>query len=363
MLTIVFLAVLAALGMTFYLNRSGQIPKSAAKGNLVANSQNSKPVVAVKPAPPTVKPAPSPRVSIDPGKSRSKQVAKSDSVSEIIGNLKSLSKTSSSRADKSITNSIGMRLTLIPAGSFEMGSDKTVDKDASDAQMPRHTVKITKPFFLGIYEVTQEEYQNVMGTNPSSRSALSSSKDLVSKLERRKHPVQKVSWLDAIAFCNALSVKERLKPFYKIDGSTVTVPDWSGNGYRLPTEAEWEYACRAGKTTRYSFGDNEASLESFAWFVSNSKEHSHPVGEKLVNPFGLYDMHGNVWEWCWDWFGSYSGQTQSDPHGPEKGTSKVIRGGSWQNSSKQCLPAFRSGSTLKESDAFLGFRVARLPSS
>jgi formylglycine-generating enzyme required for sulfatase activity len=178
--------------------------------------------------------------------------------------------------------------------------------------------------------------------------------------------VESVSWLDAINFCNALSRKEGLTPFYRVQGETAVVPDWNGPGYRLPTEAEWEYACRAGSTTRYSFGDDAADLGAFAWYDGNSDGKTHPVGQKRPNAWGLYDMHGNVWEWCWDAYEAdyYSKKPPAaDPLGPSQAASRVSRGGGWNFSPQNCRSAHRSGGEPGFRGNFLGFRVARFPSS
>ena len=144
--------------------------------------------------------------------------------------------------------------------------------------------------------------------------------------------MERVSWLNAIQFCNKLSDKEGKKPFYEIDGGDVRVPDWNGQGYRLPTEAEWEYACRANAPTptRYSFGDDAEDLGDYGWFSGNS-DRTHPVGQKRPNGFGLFDMHGNVAEWCWDWYreGYYNQSPADDPTGPATASGRVFRGGSW----------------------------------
>ena len=181
---------------------------------------------------------------------------------------------------------------------------------------------ISRPFYLGVYPVTQHEYMQMIKKNPSHFSG------------NDRLPVESVSWFDAVAFCNELSRKEGLKPFFTINGQSVEVPDWNGPGYRLPTEAEWEYACRAGTTTRFSFGDDEELLGEHAWYDQNSGDQTHPVGEKKPNPFGLFDMHGNVWEWCWDWFDAsdYNNElVHIDPRGPKTGKARVLRGGSWNN--------------------------------
>ena len=173
------------------------------------------------------------------------------------------------------TNSIGMKLRLIPAGEFMMGSPGT-ESDRSNNET-QHRVSITKPFYLGVTEVTQEQYQKVMGTNPS-------------QFKGPQNPVERVSWAEAVEFCGKLSAMPAEKT--------------AGHVYRLPTEAEWEYACRSGTTTAYGFGDDASRLGDYGWFRSNSDSGTHPVGEKKPNAWGLYDMHGGVYEWCQDWYRS-----------------------------------------------------------
>jgi len=244
-----------------------------------------------------------------------------------------------------ISNSIGMTLVLIPPGEFMMGSPDS-DSDAGSNWKPQHKVKITKPFYLGVCEVTQAEYETVMGKNPSWFSKGRGGAEEVSGEDTSGHPVDNVSWDDAVKFCRELSAKE-------------------GKTYRLPTEAEWEYACRAATTTRYSFGDDPASLGQFAWYEDNSDQKTHPVGEKKPNAWGLHDMHGNLREWCADFFGSdyYAVSPTDDPMGPETGSYRVSRGGSWNYIARYC------GSSSRERDEpsyrlhLLGFRVvADLPS-
>ena len=223
------------------------------------------------------------------------------------------------------TNDIGMQFKLIPAGEFMMGSPAD-DPDSSSNETPQHRVQITKPFYLGAYEVTQEQYEKVMGKNPSN-------------FKGPANPVEQVSWEDATEFCRKLSEMD------------------DKNAYRLPTEAEWEYACRAGTSTRYNCGD-ELDL-ACAWFEDNSDDKTHPVGEKRPNGWGLYDMHGNVWEWCSDWHGSdyYRHSPAADPTGPSTGSGRMLRGGSWRLSPRSCRSAGRGRSWPVYRDNDLGFRV------
>jgi formylglycine-generating enzyme required for sulfatase activity len=260
-------------------------------------------------------------------------------------NGSSRSPTAGPAVPKLITNRIGMKLALIPAGEFLMGAPDS-DTDAEDHEHPRHRVKITQPFYLGVYEVTQGQYRTVTGANPSS---FKRSNDL---------PVENVSWYDAIAFCNTLSAREGLKPYYHEFGAG-SPP--GGDGYRLPTEAEWEYACRAGTTTRFSFGDWSMSLGEYAWYAGNSDSKSHPVGQKRPNAFGLYDMHGNVGEWCWDVYEKtyYANSPGADPPGPSPAAVRVDRGGSWLNTPQFCRSTSRDRMTPVDRNSYWGFRVAR----
>ena len=224
------------------------------------------------------------------------------------------------------TNDIGMQFKLIPAGEFLMGSpdDDTVQQDR---ETPQHRVRITKPFYLGIHEVTQEQYEKVMGKNPSFFKGPSL-------------PVEHVSWEDATEFCTKLSEMD------------------AENDYRLPTEAEWEYACRAGTSTRYNCGDDLDS--DCAWFDDNSDRTTHPVGLKQSNAWGLYDMHGNVYEWCSDWYSDYGSSLSVDPTGPSTGSHRVRRGGSWI-AAGGCRSAVRSRTRPGYRDRNQGFRVALDP--
>ena len=223
----------------------------------------------------------------------------------------------------------------IPAGTFVMGSpDDEKDRDVTGNEGPQTTVTITKPFWLGKTEVTQSQWKVVMGNNPSSFKG----DDL---------PVEMVSWNDATAFCKKLNEMKR-----------DTLP--AGYHYTLPTEAQWEYACRAGTTTRFSYGNDTgySQLGSYAWYRDNSSSNTHPVGEKLPNGWGLHDMHGNVYEWCLDWYGDYQGGSITDPQGPQSGTDRVIRGGSWLFNARSCRSANRNRYRPDSKDYYLGFRVA-----
>ncbi len=248
-----------------------------------------------------------------------------------------------------LTTSIGggqLKLKRIPAGTFRMGSTDA-DRDAWDGEKPRHEVRITRPFYLGVYEVTQGQFQAVMGENPSY---FKGSDNL---------PVEQVSWLQAVTFCNRLSEREGLKPYYRIEGETVAVT--GGDGYRLPTEAEWEYACRAGTTTRFSFGDDENALGQYAWYSANSNGRPHPVGEKHPNALGLHDMHGNVSEWCWDAYNAeyYKQSPTNDPQGPDRASDRARRAGGWSLEPRLDRSAFRWWGAPGFRAYDLGFRLAR----
>jgi len=254
-------------------------------------------------------------------------------------------------------NSIGIKLVRIEAGEFLMGTTKDqVDqlmrlfpgskRELFDDEQPEHSVRLSKAFYLGIHEVTQGQYQAVMGGNPSQ---FKGSEDL---------PVENVSWLDAVKFCNKLSEREKRTPFYRIGGSEVTVI--GGNGYRLPTEAEWEYACRAKSTTLYPFGDDASKLGEHAWSDGNSESKTHPVGQKLPNAWGLYDMLGNVWEWCADGYDEkyYASSPPADPPGASGASHRVFRGGSWTVNPWSCRPAYRCRGMPVNRNSSIGFRVA-----
>jgi formylglycine-generating enzyme required for sulfatase activity len=222
------------------------------------------------------------------------------------------------QAPKEITNSIGMKLVLIPKGTFQMGSP--IEDEGADDDEQQHQVTISKDYYLGVTEVTQGQYEKVMGTNPSYFQ-----KRVIRKSDSSLYPVEQVSWEDAVEFCQKLSeLPEERK---------------ACRAYRLPTEAEWEYAGRAGRKTAYSFGESSKSLSNYAWFVGNSNGQTHPVGEKQPNAWGLFDMHGNIWEWCSDWYGEYPKGAVTDPAGPREGSGRVHRGGSWSFGAAICRSA------------------------
>jgi len=231
---------------------------------------------------------------------------------------------------ETFTNSIGMKFILIPAGEFWMGSKETETDRQSDET--RHKVRITKSFYMQTTEVTQAQWKAMMGmgNNPSNFSG-------------DNLPVEMVSWDDAQEFIKKLNEKEKM----------------TGWTYRLPTEAEWEYACRDGSTTRFCFGDNESGLDVYCWYWNNSDERSHPVGTKKANAWGLYDMHGNVWEWCQDWYGEdyYAKSPSADPQGPASGAFRVLRGGGWYGGAQFCRSADRCGLNPGFRDYGLGFRA------
>ena len=227
---------------------------------------------------------------------------------------------------KEITNSTGMKFSLIPAGSFMMGAIPG-DTDARHNEKPRHRVEITKAFYIGVYEVTQEQYETVMGVNPSEDPG-------------PNRPVTGVSWDDTVEFCRKLS-------------------EMTGEKYRLPTEAEWEYAYRAGTETKFYWGDEMDG--DYAWYEDNNGLETHEVGGKLPNAWGLYDMSGNVSEWCEDWYdvNYYDRSPLQDPKGPLLGNNHVLRGGCGDDFDWNLRSSTRYGSSLDDWNYDVGFRVVR----
>jgi len=228
---------------------------------------------------------------------------------------------------------VTMELVRIPAGSFMMGSE-----NGDYNETPVHSVTITQNFYIGRYEVTQAQWERVMGTTPWAGR--------LHVLEQGDCPATYVSWEDAVQFCQTLSAS-------------------TGYDIRLPTEAEWEYTCRAESTTEYYFGNDPGDLGAYAWYYDNAchvgEGYAHPVGQKIPNDWGLYDMHGNVWEWCNDWYDAnyYSALPSRDPQGPSSGTEhRVMRGGSWRYIPSVCRSANRSAGWPDYTAFNYGFRCA-----
>jgi formylglycine-generating enzyme required for sulfatase activity len=234
-----------------------------------------------------------------------------------------------------LVDRFGISFVLIPAGTFQMGSDRGDDNEKS-----MHTVRISQPFYLGIFPVTQRQWEVVMGSNPS-------------RFQGSEHPVEQVSWDKVQEFIRSLNTHE---------GRAL---------YRLPTEAEWEYVARAGATGDYCFGDDVTQLSQYAWYANNAKDTTHPVGQLQPNAWGLYDMHGNVWEWVQDWHARHeyqsraaAGTTVVDPPGPGAGSLRVNRGGGWSSDARLCRSAYRNngapGYRSSYRNSNLGFRLLRM---
>ena len=226
-------------------------------------------------------------------------------------------------------DAIGMKFTLIPAGTFTMG-----DANGGEDETP-HEVTLTTPFKIGVHEITQAQYELIMGVNPS-------------QFKGTDNPVDTVNWDDSVEFCRRLS--------------ELPAENAAGNVYRLPTEAEWEYACRAGTTTKWSFGDDGSDIGDYAWYKYNADMKTHPVGSKQANAFGLFDMHGNVWEWCQDWYGDFPRGSVTDPKGAGRGSERVIRGGRYGSSAKSCRSGNRNSREPTRRIKITGFRVCLSPS-
>ncbi|MBI4664018.1 MAG: formylglycine-generating enzyme family protein [Verrucomicrobia bacterium] len=228
----------------------------------------------------------------------------------------------------------------VAPGSFVMGSPpEEADHDWNEEPLTR--VELKFGFWMGKFEVTQREYERVMGSNPSWHKG------------DDKRPVEQVSWADAVAYCARLTQTE---------AAAGRLPH--GYAYRLPTEAEFEYACRAGTTTRFSYGDDPgySLLGDFAWYSANSGNAPHPVGQKKPNPLGLHDIYGNVWEWCLDWYrDAYPGGTVVNPSGPVAGIARVFRGGGWDYKAASCRSAYRNYVLPSRRTNYIGFRVVLGP--
>lgn len=233
----------------------------------------------------------------------------------------------------------------IPAGTFTMGSPLgELGRQSGETQ---HQVTLTKAFYMSKYEVTEELWDSVLGNGISTS----------------QRPRGGVSWFEALQFCNAMSIRDGRTPAYVGSGTNWT---WNSaaSGYRLPTEAEWEYACRAGTGTATANGAVtvtgcafDAVLTGLAWYCNNSASASHDVAMKQANPWGLHDMHGNILEWCWDWYGAYSSQSATDPNGPSTGTIRIMRGGCWRDVTEFVRAAHRHTIPPADVEDFFGVRL------
>lgn len=265
-------------------------------------------------------------------------------------------------------NPFGTWFARIPAGSFLMGSP---GHGAGEKEC-QHPATITKEFYLSVYELTVGEFEAFVNDTDFQTDAEKGGGTYTEDWnlnpdvnwrnpgldQGRNHPVACVSWYDAIRYCIWLSEREGLKPLYKIIGDDILWEE-GGDGYRLPTETEWEYACRAGTTTRFYTGNTEDDLARAGWYEGNSEKRTHPVGQREPNAWGLYDMHGNIFEFCWDWNGEYPTADVFDARGPEIGRSRVFRGGAWNIAAKECRCAFRYGLAPTRAHYYVGVRLVR----
>jgi formylglycine-generating enzyme required for sulfatase activity len=261
----------------------------------------------------------------------SKDLDESNRITDAMKQMERIIDLESQRRGEPLTtikNSINMSFVWLPRGEFLMGSTRT-EKDRHADERP-HRVQLNRDIAIGIHEVTQEQYETVMGGNPS-------------RWRGKSHPVDTVSWHDAVTFCELLSQASAEHDSFRI--------------YRLPTEAEWEYACRAGTDSPWSFGESAAELDRFAW-ARIRPYGTQPVGKRVPNPWGLFDLHGNVWEWCHDWYGPYDAGPLMDPQGPETGTERVIRGGAFFHPASQMRSAHRTHMQPETRDVNAsGFRI------
>lgn len=246
-----------------------------------------------------------------------------------------------------ITTASGVEMVLVPAGSYVMGNDA-----GESDEKPAHKVQLSA-FLMDKHEVSQKNYEALMGKNPS--------KDF----RNPDNPADQVDWLNATTYCNMRSRKEGLTPCYNTEDQTC---NFEASGYRLPTEAEWEYACRAGSTGSSASGAPASELDQYGWYSGNSKSSTHPVGQKKANAWGLHDMQGNLAEWCNDYFAKdyYAKSPAENPRGPADGKSCVVRGGSWYSPAESCAASVRNDAGRKFPDVCVGantygFRCVRKP--
>lgn len=252
---------------------------------------------------------------------------------------------------------------FVPGGTFTMGDTRG---EGDSNELPTHSVTLNS-FYMGTYEVTQAEYSQYMQPGSSWTSNYGHGDD---------YPAYYVSWYAIIKYCNLRSMAEGFTPVYSISGSTnpanwgsvptsdnstwnAAICNWNANGYRLPTEAEWEYAARGATNTPDYLYSGSDDINAVAWYSGNSGYTSHPVGTKAPNGLGLYDMSGNLYEWCWDWYSSYSSSPSNNPTGPASGSYRVKRGGSWSSSASYCRVAYRYTAYPNSSVGDIGFRLCR----
>jgi formylglycine-generating enzyme required for sulfatase activity len=263
---------------------------------------------------------------LEAGEKRETVVIQDQQTSELLWQLIVATESTGVQLGQGVAGPLsGMRFVTLPAGTFQMGEPEAVQGNSGSGK--QRMVSLSS-FEMQTTEVTQAQWRIIMGTNPS-------------KFKGDDRPVESVSWLDVQRFIKRLNQRD------------------PGEGYRLPTEAEWEYACRAGSNGRWCFGDSQNSLPDFAWFDSNSEVATHPVGQKKPNAWGLHDLHGNVNEWCSDWFAGYSSFSTNNPHGAESGSYRVIRGGGWNSDAEALRCASRAYLVPSFSRRHLGFRLCR----
>jgi len=236
-----------------------------------------------------------------------------------------------------------LKVKKIPAGTFTMGCTSEQGSDCSDSESPSHKVTLTRDFYIMESEVTQALYKTVMGSNPSN-------------FESANRPVETVSWFDVVGFANRLSELDGRLPCYSISGIDVKWSNKDCTGWRLPTEAEWEYAARGGQSYKYA---GSHSVGDVAWYGDNSNSETHDVCGKSRNGYGLCDMSGNVWEWVWDWYGNYSSNKGTDLVGPVSGPYRVYRGGSWRNYARFTRVSYRYVNDPTYRLRYLGVRLSR----
>ena len=266
-------------------------------------------------------------------------------------------------------NSLGMTFRLIPPGEFAMGTPREEAEAHAEAaprvwadehrmEFPVRRVRLTKAFYLAVCEVTQHQYQTVFGDNPSHFAESGRGSATVQDIDTGRHPVENVSWVDAAGFCNRLAGREGLPDYYLVRDGLIRINEREPIGYRLPTEAEWEFACRSGCEGPFGFPGPESLLPQYSYYFTNADRRTHDVASRQPNAFGLHDMHGNVWEWCFDCWGAYDRLPTIDPCGPAIGTVRTRRGGSWDNPAVRCRSAIRCAQSIDHGSSYTGFRVA-----